>query len=104
MQRALGEQGTPARRRELADALASWAATWQALPAGENSGNGTLRPVEAIELVPLVPAERRRAGNIVAGLQALGEVPEFAPVTGMLDVSGRPERVLAEAAGVFARV
>lgn len=101
--RALGERETPARRRELADALASWAATWQALPAGEDNGNGTLRPAEAIELVPLVPAERRRAGNIVAGLQALGEVPEFAPA-GMLDLSGRPERVLAEAAGVFARV
>jgi hypothetical protein len=101
--RALGERDTPARRRELADALAGWAATWQQLPTPDDDA-GTLSPRAAIAQVPLVPAERRRGGNIVAGLQALGDFPDFASAAGRLDSSGPPAAVLAEAAEVLARV
>jgi hypothetical protein len=102
--RALRERETPARRRELGDALASWAATWQRLPAGKDDAGGTLPPAEAILRVPLLPAERRRAGNITARLEALGDMPEFAPAAALLDTSGPPTATAAEAAAVFALV
>src|SRR5579871_4299503 len=52
--RALGAAETASRRRELADALASWASTWQRLPATERSHPGTAAPREAIRRVPVV--------------------------------------------------
>src|SRR5579862_8563029 len=74
--RALGAAETASRRRELADALASWASTWQRLPATERSHPGTAAPREAIRRVPVVPPDRqhrrlargpRRAGRICSG-------------------------------------
>ncbi|MGH7031457.1 MAG: questin oxidase family protein, partial [Stellaceae bacterium] len=70
--RGLADGETPTRRRELADALASWAAAWQLLPAGEPGADGALPPRQAIARIPLVPPDRRARGNIVAALGALG--------------------------------
>jgi len=63
----------PARRHagcaELADALASWAVTYQELPASRDVANGTMTPREAIARIPVIPpANRRDLGNITASL------------------------------------
>jgi hypothetical protein len=102
--RALAQGETRQRRHELADALAGWAATYRELGGTENAGNGKMTPRRAIAGVPLLPAERRRPGNIVAALGALGDFPEFAPVIGLIDAGGAVAPWLAEQSEVFARV
>ncbi len=110
--RALAEKETPARRRELADALAGWAATFQELPGQELPGQeppsaaatGQMAPRQAIAAVPILPSERRHAGNIVAGLGGLDDFPEFASTIGLLDTTGTIDPLLAELTDTFARV
>ena len=96
---------TAPRRRELADALAYWAATYQELPTGAGTTDRSMRPHDAINQVPIVPPDRRRfSGTIVSSLEALDDSPEFVPVIDMLDVSGDPPGLVSELAEVFARV
>jgi hypothetical protein len=86
--RSLDSGETPPRLRELADALAGWAATWQKMPGDDRIAKGTMTPRQAIGAVPVVPADRRRPGNIVAALGVLAEFAEFAPVIGLIDATG----------------
>ena len=58
--RRLADSETPPRLRELADAFASWAATYQELPANGRAPNGRLTPREAIARVPVVPLDREK--------------------------------------------
>jgi hypothetical protein len=102
--RGLAAGETLPRMRELADALASWAATWQELPAGDATANGTMTPRQAITRVPIVPPDKRLAGNIVAALGALDGLAGFAPAIGLLDTSGEISARVAELSDVFARV
>jgi Questin oxidase-like len=103
--RSLAAAETPHRTRELADALASWAATYQELPTRPQIGNGTMRPREALITVPVIPlADRRSLGNITASLAMLDEFPEFAQVIGMIDVGGDIDRLLSELIEAFANV
>jgi hypothetical protein len=103
--RALADSETPLRLSELADAFASWAATYQELPANGQAANGRLTPGEAIACVPLVPTERRgQAGNITAALRVLDDIPEFLPAIGLIDTSGELTPLVAELTEVFARV
>ncbi|MBV8131604.1 MAG: DUF4243 domain-containing protein [Alphaproteobacteria bacterium] len=103
--RGLAESGTPPRLRELADALASWAVTYQELPANGRGASGRLTLREAISRVPIVPSDRReKVGNITAALRVLDDMPEFAPVIGLIDTAGDLARLVAELTEVFARV
>ena len=103
--RALVESETPWRLRELADALASWAAAYQELPTTGQITNGTLTPREAITRVAVVPPEhRQQVGNIVALLAMLDDFPEFAPVIGMINTGGDIAPLLSELTEVFALV
>jgi hypothetical protein len=102
--RALAQDKTRERRRELADALASWAATYQTLASSEDDAGGGMTPRQAIARVPIMPAERRRPGNITVALAALNDFPEFAPVIGWIDTGGTVAPLLAEETEVFARV
>ncbi len=102
--RGISAGETPSRMRELADALAGWAATWQELPAGNSTANGTMTPRQAIARVPIVPPDKRLAGNIVAALAALQGFPEFVPAIGLLDTGGEIPTLVAELTDVFARV
>ncbi|MFI5314098.1 MAG: questin oxidase family protein [Myxococcota bacterium] len=100
---ALGE--SPARLRELADALASWAYAYQELPTAAGSSARGFPADEAIRRVPVVPRERRRfAGTIVSSLEALGEFQEFAPAIDTLEIRSDPAAQLGELTRVFARV
>jgi hypothetical protein len=103
--RGLAEQETSPRLRELADAFASWAATYQELPANGQAANGRLTPGEAIACVPLVPTERRgQVGNITAALRVLDDMPEFSPAIGLIDTDRELVPLVAELTEVFARV
>jgi hypothetical protein len=103
--RSLAGEETPQRLRELADAFASWATTYQELPAHGHAANGTLRPCEAITRVAVVPSDRRNpVGNITAALAALDDMPEFAPSLGLIDTSTELAPLVAEITEVFTRV
>jgi hypothetical protein len=69
--RSLAVAETPSRRRELADALAGWAATYQELLALPAPSGKTLSPVQAFTSLRARPAERRGTGNITAALASL---------------------------------
>lgn len=103
--RSLTAAETPYRLRELADALASWAATYEELPTSHPIANGAMTPSEAITKITVVPpANRRYLGNITASLAMLDDVPEFPAAIGLIDVSGDINKLLADLTGVFARV
>jgi hypothetical protein len=102
--RGLAESETRMRLRELADALASWAATYTELPGMPPTPPGSLTPRAAVRALPIVPPERRRPGNITAALDRLVEFPEFAPAVWRVDLSGDLRARLAELGEIFARV
>jgi hypothetical protein len=103
--RSLALAETPIRLRELADALASWAATYRELPSSDCRTYRAMTPREAITKVPIIaPEQRRNLGNITASFAMLDDFPEFAPVIGLIDVGGEIDRVLSELTQVFARV
>jgi catechol 2,3-dioxygenase-like lactoylglutathione lyase family enzyme len=107
--RSLGIVETPQRLRELADALATWASTYQRLPTRLPPALGSVPeafpPRHAIERIEVVPPERRRfSGTIVSSLAALDEWPAFAPVIGLLDVTGDLRHCPTALAETFARV
>jgi Questin oxidase-like len=103
--RSLAARETPGRLRELADAFASWATTYQELPAAEHVTNGTMTPREAITKIAVVPLDRRSyAGNITASLAMLDDFPQFARSIGLIDTGGELARRVSELTEVFARV
>jgi len=103
--RGLAAGETPSRLRELADAFASWAATYQELPASVRAANGTMTPREAITKIAVVPPDRRSyAGNITASLAMLDDFPEFARSIGLIDTGGELAWLVSELTEVFARV
>ncbi|RIK89242.1 MAG: hypothetical protein DCC71_26085, partial [Proteobacteria bacterium] len=103
--RALAAGESPARVRELGDALASWAATYQELPVAPVAAPARLGARDALAAVRLVPPEARRfRGTIVSSLHALGDAPDFAGVIDLLDVDGDGAARVAELTELFARV
>jgi hypothetical protein len=103
--RSLAVAETPWRRRELGDALASWAATYRELPSSNSGTERAMSPREAIAKVPLTaPHQRPSLGNITASLSMLDDFPDFAPVIGLIDVSDDSETLLAELTEIFARI
>jgi hypothetical protein len=102
--RGLAEAETRARLDELADALASWAASYAELPAAPAATAGRFGPGEALAAVPVVPAERRPPGNIARALGNLGEFPEFAPAIDLVDLGDDLDRAVAALGELFARV
>ena len=102
--RSLAAIETPWRLRELADALASWAKSYQELPASDPTTSRRMTPREALAKIPIVPLDRRSSGNIVAAFAVLTEFPEFAPSIWLVDTSGEIGPLLSELTEVFARV
>jgi Questin oxidase-like len=103
--RALAAAETPPRMRELADALASWAATYRELPTPPTIGNGVMAPRDGITKLPTITlANRRNLGNITASLAMLDDFPEFAPVIGTINVGGDIDPLLSELTEAFAHI
>ncbi|MGH7926030.1 MAG: questin oxidase family protein [Candidatus Binatus sp.] len=103
--RALALEDTAARRRELADGLAYWAADYMPLPA-ERRGPARVMPSQAIGRVQMIPPETRR-GNFGAFTDALAQLDSFPPFKGTLDAvdaSGDAHAFLSDLTATFARV
>jgi hypothetical protein len=81
--RSLGQRETEARRHELAEGLAYWAARYQLLPAASRERiAGSLKPSQAIKKVETLPVDRRTRGLIS---DSLGRLDGFAPFAGVVD-------------------
>jgi len=102
--RAIALEDTPARRRELADGLAYWAAEYQALPSRVRAAEPTL-PSRAIARVPMIPPEQR--GSFASLSAALGQLDAFEPFRDTLtavDPQRDPTAFLGDLTTTFARV
>src|SRR5947209_1138380 len=103
--RSLAISDTPLRRRELADALASWAATYRELPSSDRITDRPMTPREAIAKAPVIaPHQRRSPGNITASLAMLDDFPEFGPAIGLIDVRGDIETLMTALTEIFAQI
>ena len=103
--RALVNREAPARLQELADGLALWASTYQELPSEVSRPLGAKSPMEAICLIPILPAERRKfSGTITSSLNQLDRLPEFAPVIGLIDIGGTPSVLMSKLTRTFAHI
>jgi hypothetical protein len=103
--RALARAETPVRRRELADALASWAMSYQTLPSDFSAPLRRLPPAEAIRQVEIVPpAQRRFTGTITGALEALAAFPPFAGAIGLARLDGDPAARISDLTETFAKV
>ena len=102
--RSLDARETRARRRELAEGLGYWAATYEALPeAPGTAGHGT--PSGAIPNVASLPADRQiHTGNITDRLAPLERFPPFAGVAGMVDTNGDASAFISNLTETFASV
>jgi len=103
--RALAVEDTPARRRELADGLAYWAAEYLPLPA-ERHAFARAMPSEAIARVQMLPPETRRAnsGSLTDALAQLDSFDPFKDTLDAVDPTGDPSAFLSDLSATFARV
>ncbi len=101
--RSLAQKETEARRRELAEGLAYWAARYQPLSVAPAARAGNLKPSEAIRNIQFLPAERRSRGSIDAGLKALNSFEPFAGVADLIDPKADATRFLSELTETFAQ-
>jgi hypothetical protein len=102
--RGLAKSETRVRLRELADALASWAASYSELPTATAGEPGSLSPRAALAALPVVPPARRPPGNIADALNRLVEFPEFAPAVDRVHLGDDLDAAVAALAELFARV
>lgn len=103
--RSLAERETEARRRELAQGLAYWAARYQLLPMSKLHKTTELKPSQAIKMVKTLPVEQRdKSGLIFDRLRRLDDFPSFATVADLVDSSGDSSRFISDLTETFAAV
>ena len=105
--RGIAAKDTPQRRKELADGLGYWAATFSILPGsgGTHPAKAGAMPSEAILKLQIIPPEHR--GNFGLISQALSQLDTFAPFArtlDMVDTSGDASRFLSDLTATFARI
>lgn len=101
--RSLSRRDAPARRLELAEGLAYWAARYQSLPESRATAPKRL-PSEAIRDVEPLPDSRRGHGFITDRLLPLAESPSFACVADLVDTSGDASRFVSDLTETFAGI
>jgi hypothetical protein len=102
--RSLDARETRARRRELAEGLGYWAATYEALPESPAAA-GHRTPLAAMPEVPSLPAERQiHNGNITDRLAPLDRYAPFAGVANMVDANGDASGFISNLTETFAAV
>jgi hypothetical protein len=105
--RGLARADTAERRRELAEGLGYWAATFHVLPgrpAAQSTKAGGL-PSEMISRLQVLPLEQRRNFGLIT--QALSQLDTFTPFAAILDLvnsSGDGGGFLSDLTATFARV
>ena len=104
--RSLTERETEARRQELAQGLAYWAARYQLLPSARmRKKSAGLKPSQAIKLVETLPVEQRGGRGLIAdSLRRLDEFPPFANTADMVDSASDPSRFISDLTETFAAV
>lgn len=104
--RSLETVETPARRRELAEGLGYWAATYTVLPESRERRPPPARtmPSRVIAGVQAVPPEKRIPyGNITDRLKPLDGFAPFAPVADLVDPRGDASAFISDLTETFAR-
>lgn len=101
--RALADAATAARRNELADGLAAWAAMYETLPVASVTHRGSRQPRAVLRELDGVPAARRPPpGLITTGLLSLRHAPRFAEQAGAAAIAaGDVDALIALFAEVF---
>ena len=103
--RAIAVEDTAARRRELADGLAYWAADYMPLPA-ERHAAASAMPSDAIARVRMIPPELRSSQR-GALTDAIAQLDSFAPFKDTLDAvdpTGDASVFLSDLSATFTRV
>jgi hypothetical protein len=103
--RALGLEDTPARRREIADGLAYWAAEYLTLPV-ERYRSVPAMPSHAIARVQMIPPDIRPAkrGPLTDALMQLDSFEPFKHTLDAVDPAAGTEAFLSDLTTTFARV
>ena len=102
--RSLDARESRARRRELAEGLGYWAATYEVLPESA-AVTGHRTPSAAMSEVPSLPVERQiHTGNITDRLAPLDRFPPFAGVANMVDANGDASGFISNLTETFAAV
>src|SRR5260221_8665122 len=81
--RGLGRRDTPARRQELAEGLAYWAARYRRLPEAPPPPNPR-PPPEAVPEVAFLPPERRTPRRLLS--EGLAGLDAFPPLVGLIEL------------------
>jgi Questin oxidase-like len=103
--RSLALRDTPLRRRELAQGLAYWAASYQELSVSNRKSMMHSNVHDAIARIELLPADKRpRGGSIVHGLTALNDLSSFASVIHFVAPGGDTSAFISELTEAFAHV
>ncbi len=100
--RSLEAVETPARRRELGEGLAYWAANFHALPETRGARTGR-RPGQALADVPVVPAAEQVAhGDLTDRIAPVERLRPFEGVADLADPSGDASAFLSDLTATFA--
>jgi Questin oxidase-like len=105
--RALAHGETTARRSELGEGLAYWAAAYRELPGrGLAPTSNPQRAARAIESVVTIPRERRgrNFASIDDALRQLDTFEPFRDAIGLIDTSGDVGAAVSEVTATFARI
>jgi hypothetical protein len=103
--RSLAAAETAARRRELAEGLAYWAANYHPLPETRKGVGAGRRPSEALDDVSRVPAaDQVTQGNITDRLQPVERFAPFAAAADLVDAAGDASAFLSDLTEAFAGV
>ncbi len=103
--RALTQAETPQRRREFADGLGYWAATFRALPErSPASRQGSLKPSQALEALTILPPENRGRFRLISeAITQLDSFSPFAQAAGLVDTSIGASEFLSDLTAAFVR-
>ena len=101
--RNMRREESAARRRELAEGLAYWAARYRRLPetATHKHVSTSRAPSDVLNTLESLPASHRGGGFIDEQLQALDDLPSFGRVADLVDTSGDASLFLTEATAAF---
>lgn len=103
--RSLGLEETAARRAELAEGLAYWAANYSTLPESRAMAPVRRLPSRSLESVPGVPADQRVLhGSITDRLAPVQHFQPFAGVADLVETSGDGSRFISDLTETFAGV
>ncbi|MGD8397018.1 MAG: questin oxidase family protein [Candidatus Eiseniibacteriota bacterium] len=105
--RSLERAETPARRWELAEGLAYWAAAYQVLPGSPSGHTKKLTPEAALHRVPRATSAsgaKGTSGLIADQLRCLDDDLAFRGVIDLVDATTPPLELLSQLTATFARV